>query len=101
MEKIFEELRTWLGDRKVPTSEVKEHLKSQGLEDDFITDVLNSLHDYKFSRIISGEEDTVSYKGDTVEKLPPDMNPNRRALTFSHEKRLKPNIKRPTPKKKK
>ena len=100
MEKIFEELRTWLGDREVLTSEVKGHLESQGLEDDVIRDVINSLHEHKFSRMINGEHDTVRYKGDTVEKLPPDMNPNKRPITVTHMKRSKPVIKRPTPKKK-
>ena len=70
MEEIIDEIRTWLGDKTVLLEKLINHLRTQGRDEGEINYIIGSLTDYKFSVMSVNGVTYVSYKGDTVERLP-------------------------------
>lgn len=76
---LLEEIREWLGDRRIPEKELEEYLAGRGFSSDEISYIIGEMLKNRFSFM----NDKVCYKGDNVVKMLPNQNP------VSHEDLIK------------
>ena len=79
IEQILEEIREWIGDRRIPEKELEEYLTEKGFSGEEVSYIIWEMLKNKFSFM----NDTVCYRGDYVAKMPPNQNP------VSHEDLIK------------